>query len=102
MKLLVCLLCLFFNLLLTGSSTAQQLPPDLEMAAGKTSFSIPFELVDNRIFIAVRINGKGPYHFLLDSGGFGSISMQVARELDLPLGEEARGAGAGQNVVVAR
>ncbi len=37
--------------------------------AGGTSTSIPFELVDNHVALAVTIDGKGPFHFLFDTGG---------------------------------
>jgi hypothetical protein len=105
MKLLICALCLLVQTLFTASSHAQdsQLsPPTFKIANGKTSFSVPFELIDNRIFINVGLNGKGPYRFILDSGGYGQISLELAREINLPLGEEGQGVGAGQNVLVSR
>lgn len=105
MRLLLCALCLLAQTSLTASSQAQDAqlsPPDFKIANGKTSFSIPFELVDNRIFINVRLNGKGPYRFILDSGGYGQISLELAREMKLPLGAEGQGVGAGQNVLAAR
>ncbi|HEV8371471.1 MAG TPA: aspartyl protease family protein [Pyrinomonadaceae bacterium] len=76
--------------------------PIFRIADSKTSFSIPFELVDNRIFINVKLNGKGPFRFILDSGGYAQISLELAREVNLPLGKEGQGVGAGQNVMVAR
>ena len=27
-----------------------------------------FDLVDNRVFVDAKINGRGPYHLLLDTG----------------------------------
>lgn len=105
MKLLMCALFLLAQTLFTASSHAQDSqssPPSFKIANGKTSFDVPFELVDNRIFIKVRLNGKGPYRFILDSGGYGQISLELAREINLPLGEEGQGIGAGQNVLVAR
>lgn len=105
MKLLKCAIFLLAQTLFAASSHAldsQSSPPSFKIANGKTSFSVPFELVDNRIFINVRLNGEGPYHFILDSGGYGQISLELAREINLPLGEEGRGIGAGQNVLVAR
>lgn len=101
----ICTLCLLVLILFTAPSQAQDSqssPTSFKIADGKTSFTIPFELVDNRIFINVRLNGKGPYRFILDSGGYGQISLELAREINLPLGEEGQGVGPGQNVIVAR
>src|SRR5690242_243022 len=70
-------------------------------AMASETFSMPFELVDNRILIDVRLNGKGPYRFILDSGGYGQVSTGVARELGLALQGEEQGIGAGQAVVRA-
>src|ERR1044071_1449121 len=106
MKLRLRTICLAaLTLFAAALSLAQTLEapssPSPKIAGGKKSFSIPFELVDNRIFVKVRLNGRGPYHFLIDTGGYASVSMDVARSLGLPMGEEGQGAGAGQNVVVA-
>ena len=51
--------------------------------AQPASFTLPFELIDNRVFIKVRRNGHGPYHFILDTGATGTISDHVAQELGL-------------------
>lgn len=69
MRLLVCSLCLLVQLAAAAPSHARgsQAPaPGWELVNGKTSFGIPFELVDNRIFIGVMLNGRGPYRFILD------------------------------------
>src|SRR5215472_11669194 len=52
-------------------------------SAHPASFTLPFELIDNRVFIEVRLNGHGPYHFILDTGAEGTISDRVAQELGL-------------------
>jgi hypothetical protein len=39
------------------------------IALSKVLATIPFEVIDNRIFLPVRLNGTGPYYFILDSGG---------------------------------
>ena len=33
---------------------------DSKAAGGTATFTLPFELIDNRVFIEVRLNGKGP------------------------------------------
>lgn len=33
-------------------------------------FSIPFDLIDNRIFVSVCLNGQGPFKFIFDTGAY--------------------------------
>ncbi len=45
---------------------------------------VPFELVNDHVFIDVALNGTGPYHFVFDSGApFALLDSGVARELGL-------------------
>jgi predicted aspartyl protease len=42
---------------------------------------------DTRMTVAVRVNGHGPYQFLVDSGADTSaVGLHIARELQLPVG----------------
>lgn len=46
--------------------------------------------VDTRLTVEVRVNGRGPYHFLVDSGADTSVvGLRIAEELQLPLGAQA-------------
>src|SRR5215469_3202005 len=63
------------------------------------SFTLPFELIDNRVFIEVRLNGHGPYRFILDTGATGDISDHVARELGLKVEDAGMGQGVGEKKV---
>jgi Aspartyl protease/PDZ domain len=72
------------------------------VADSKTSFTLPFDLVDNRAFIEVRLNGRGPFHFLLDTGaGGGTVSTDVAQQLGLHVGDAGEGQGVGEKIVHA-
>ena len=43
--------------------------------------------VETRMTVEVRVNGRGPYHFVVDSGADTSVvGLRVARDLQLPLG----------------
>ena len=43
--------------------------------------------VDTRLSVDVQVNGRGPYHFIVDSGADTSVvGQRVARNLELPLG----------------
>ena len=68
---------------------------------GGESFVVPFELVDNRIFVGVWLEGKGPFRFILDTGGYGGLSLETARSIGAKLGNEVEGRGAGESVVKA-
>jgi hypothetical protein len=61
--------------------------------AGETTF--PFQLVNNHIYADVKINGKGPYVFIFDTGGINLVTPNLAKELGLDVqgGMDARGAG---------
>lgn len=71
-------------------------PPDFAIAGGATSATVPFELVNNHIYVDVRLNGRGPFRLLCDTGGSNVVTPEVAKEL----GVEAQGAleirGAGE------
>jgi len=43
--------------------------------------------VETRLSVEVRVNGRGPYQFIVDSGADTSvIGLRIARDLELPLG----------------
>ena len=42
---------------------------------------------ETRMTVEVRVNGRGPYHFLVDSGADTSaVGLRIAREVQLPVG----------------
>ena len=57
--------------------------------------------VDTRLSVDVDVNGRGPYHFLVDSGADTSaVGLRIATDLQLPLGDPAILNGTtGRNVV---
>jgi hypothetical protein len=57
--------------------------------------TIPFRFIDNRIFVAVRINGHGPYAFIVDTGAGNIISTGLAHTLGIPLRSAGSTSGAG-------
>jgi Aspartyl protease/PDZ domain len=72
------------------------------LAGPPASFTLPFDLVDNRVFIEVRLNGRGPFHFLLDTGAGGvTISADVRQQLALHVADAGAGQGVGEKTVTA-
>ncbi|MDX6693749.1 MAG: hypothetical protein QOF02_1352 [Blastocatellia bacterium] len=75
----------------SSSSPARQ--SDSAAARGQSSTSLPFDLIDNRIFIDVRLNNRGPYRFIFDTGAVAVVRPEVARELGLSIEGVTRGEG---------
>jgi len=71
-----------------GPSTMPPLPPaiiDDTLAIGGED--VKARRVETRLTVEVRINGHGPYQFLVDSGADTSvIGRRIAHDLQLPLG----------------
>ena len=74
-----------------GPSTMPPLPPaafDNKLAIGGND--IKTREVETRMTVEVRVNGAGPYHFLVDSGADTSVvGLKIAQALQLPLGRPA-------------
>jgi hypothetical protein len=70
--------------------------PDYAIAGGKASTTVPFQLLNNHIYVQVKINGKGPYTFLCDTGGANIVSPTLARELGLHSEGALQGRGVGE------
>jgi Aspartyl protease/PDZ domain len=69
-------------------------------AGGKTSATLPFELIDNRVFVEVRLNGRGSFHFILDTGASGfSLIDTTAQKLGLKTEIAGEGPGVGEKTV---
>jgi hypothetical protein len=71
-------------------------PPDFALAGGKTSTTVPFELVNNHIYVDVRLNGKGPYRLMCDTGGANIVTPELAKELGLSSEGAFEGRGVGE------
>lgn len=73
----------------------QTQPTDFSIAGGKTSTTIPMMLGENHVYLDVMLNGKGPYHFIFDTGGSNVVDPAVAKEIGA-VGEGAlHGSGVG-------
>lgn len=61
--------------------------------------TLPFELIDNRVFVEVFLNGHGPYKFILDTGAVAAISDAAARDLKLQVSNGGEDRGVGEKTV---
>ena len=71
-----------------GPSTMPPLRPaviDNTLAIGGDDINA--KKVESRMTVEVQVNGRGPYHFVVDSGADTSaVGTRIARDLQLPLG----------------
>ena len=71
-----------------GPSSLPPLPPaviDNTLAIGGDDVNA--KKVETRMTVEVQVNGRGPYHFVVDSGADTSaVGLRVARDLQLPIG----------------
>src|SRR5438270_259747 len=71
-----------------GPSTMPALPPaDIDNRLVIGGDDIKARQDETRMTVEVKVNGRGPYHFVVDSGADTSaVGLRVARDLQLPLG----------------
>ncbi|HEY2860490.1 MAG TPA: aspartyl protease family protein [Terracidiphilus sp.] len=66
--------------------------------AGKTAVQTPFELLGNAIYVSARMNGRGPFLFVLDTGSCCSVlASELADQLGVNPQGEMKGTGAGSS-----
>jgi hypothetical protein len=76
---------------------AMPAPPAPDFAiAGGSSTTMDFELLNNHMYLQGRLNGKGPYRLLCDTGGENVITPELARALDLKTEGTFQGRGVGE------
>jgi hypothetical protein len=71
-------------------------PPDFAIAEGRST-TVPFELLNNHIYVQVKLNGKGPFRMLCDTGGANIVTPELARELGLKAEGALQGRGVGES-----
>ena len=71
-------------------------PKDSGIEGGKTSATLPFELLNNHIFVKVRLDGNEPLHMFLDTGGMNVVTPEVAKRLGLEGQGALQGRGVGE------
>jgi len=73
-------------------------PHDFSIAGGQTT-TVPFELVNNHLYVKVSLDGKGPYRFILDTGGQNVMTPEVGAQLGSAVTGSLQVSGAGANTV---
>lgn len=70
-------------------------PPDFSLAGGATTVTVPFKLVNNHLYVEVKLDGKGPFRVLLDTGGANVLTPETARALAVRPQGAMQGHGVG-------
>jgi hypothetical protein len=76
-------------------------PTGASLDGGATSVTLPFQLLNNHIYITGTVNGKGPYTFIVDTGGHTLISPHLVAEVGLKTVGAAAMSGAGDNTAAS-
>jgi hypothetical protein len=65
-------------------------PAQFDSTLAVTGDDLKARQISTRLGVDVRINGRGPYRFIVDSGADTSaVGLRIARDLQLPLGRPA-------------
>ncbi|MGA8438356.1 MAG: aspartyl protease family protein [Candidatus Sulfotelmatobacter sp.] len=76
-------------------------PNDTMIEGEATQTTVPFELLNNHIYVNVSINNKGPFRFQVDTGGHNILMPRTAKTLGLEVTGESPATGAGQETAVS-
>ncbi|MGH8160334.1 MAG: aspartyl protease family protein [Rhodanobacter sp.] len=73
-------------------------PTGMTIEGGKSSVTMPFRLLNNHIYVEGFVNGKGPYTFIVDTGGHTLLSPRAAAAAALATHGAAASSGTGEKV----
>lgn len=86
---LACFALLCLTLLASGveAKRGNDVCADFPALHAAADLRVPFEVVDGRIHVQARVNGKGPYRFAVDTGasGLGRADSSLVTSLGLPI-----------------
>jgi hypothetical protein len=75
-------------------------PTGAALDDGAASTVVPIRLVNNHIFVEARVNGQGPYAFMVDTGGHTILTPSTVAALGLRAEGASTSAGAGEKTTV--
>jgi Aspartyl protease/PDZ domain len=76
-------------------------PTDAHIDNAEGRVTVPIQLLNNHVYLQVKINGKGPFLCIFDTGGHSLLTPETAKALAVHAEGDAPGAGAGEGVVSA-
>jgi hypothetical protein len=72
---------------------------DFSIAGGAPETQIPIQLINNHIYGEAKVDGKGPFTFIFDTGGADILTPPLAKEMGLKVEGALPGTGAGEGVM---
>jgi predicted aspartyl protease len=76
-------------------------PTGAEISGGQASVTLPFRLLNNHIYIEGKVNGEGPFTFIVDTGGHTLLSPDLAKAAGITTSGASVGSGAGEKTVTS-
>jgi PDZ domain len=77
-------------------------PDDVRMARGARSTTVPIRIEAHKMLVDVRLNGLGPFPFVLDSGGHFIVTAATARRLAASAPARGRAGDAARRLPLVR
>jgi predicted aspartyl protease len=71
-------------------------PSGASIADGEASTTVPLRLLNNHVYVQGTVNGKGPYTFIVDTGGHTLLSSRIVEDLGLKRVGRSVESGAGE------
>jgi hypothetical protein len=68
---------------------------------GARHATVPFRLLNNHVYVEASVNGRGPYTFIVDTGGHTIVSSRVVAEAGLEAQGATPAAGAGEKTTTS-
>ena len=63
--------------------------------AARAAVQLPIQVRSGHVYVDVEINGKGPFHFLFDTGALNVLTPAAAKRLDLAVRGDVEATGTG-------
>lgn len=83
---------------LSAYSRPVEAPTGARIDGGAAETTVPFRLANNHVYVDAMVNGKGPFPFIVDTGGHTILTPSTVAALGLESQGSAPSTGAGENV----
>ena len=83
---------------LSAYSRPSEAPAGAVIAGGAAGTTVPIRLANNHVYVDAKVNGKGPFRFIVDTGGHTILTPATVAALGLASQGEAPSAGAGEKI----
>ncbi len=83
---------------LSAYSRPVEVPTGAAIDGGAVETTVPIRLANNHIYVDAMVNGKGPFPFIVDTGGHTILTPATVAALGLESQGSAPSAGAGEKI----